>query len=109
MMGSFILENVEAGFIFELMFAINEFELEELTNKLETRLIDTKASWLKELFSLVYRTIFSKNNFTKLNNFATILLSNDEVLDSIRPYKKILDEKLWKDIDQHLLSPKRPV
>ncbi|RHZ81727.1 hypothetical protein Glove_117g122 [Diversispora epigaea] len=35
--------------------------------------------------------------------------SADEVRDSIRPYKKILDEQLWKDIDQHLLFPNQSV
>ncbi|RHZ81694.1 hypothetical protein Glove_117g45 [Diversispora epigaea] len=174
------------------MLATNEFEFEELTNKLETHLIDTKASWLKTHFSLVYRSIFSKNNFKKLENFCNDIvvkypnlifdtddfaslpesalvsllkrndlqmkevkiwnyvikwgisqnralptnldewskenfltlkttlqqclphiryfhLSGDEVLDSIRPYKKILDKQLWKDIDQHFLSPERPI
>ncbi|RHZ81682.1 hypothetical protein Glove_117g242 [Diversispora epigaea] len=186
------LENVETRFIFDLMLAANEFELDELTNKLETNLIDTKASWLKTYFSLVYRNIFSKNNFKKLENFCNDIvvkypnlifdaddftslpesalvsilkrddlqmkeikiwdsvikwgisqnpalptnldewnkktfltlkitlqyclpyiryfhLSADEVIDSIRPYKKILDKQLWNDIDLHLLSPKRPV
>ncbi|RHZ81579.1 hypothetical protein Glove_117g57 [Diversispora epigaea] len=36
-------------------------------------------------------------------------LSADEVRDSIKPYKKILDKQLWKDIDRHLLSPERPI
>ncbi|RHZ81871.1 hypothetical protein Glove_117g207 [Diversispora epigaea] len=63
------LENTETRFIFDLMLATNEFELGELTFKLETYLIDTKASWLKTHFSLVYRTIFSKNIFKKLENF----------------------------------------
>ncbi|RHZ43534.1 hypothetical protein Glove_1033g6 [Diversispora epigaea] len=38
-------------------------------------------------------------------------LSADEVKDSIRPYKNILDKELWKDISQHyhLSSPKKPV
>ncbi|RHZ81904.1 hypothetical protein Glove_117g86 [Diversispora epigaea] len=186
------LENAETRFIFDLMLATNEFELEELTNNLETHLIDTKASWLKSHFSLVYRSIFSKTNFKKIENFCNDIvvkypnlifdtddfaslpesalvsllkrddlqmkeieiwnyvikwgisqnpalptnldewskenfltlkttlqqclphiryfhLSVDEFLDSIRPYKKILDKQLWKDIDQHLLSPERPV
>ncbi|RHZ43285.1 hypothetical protein Glove_811494g2 [Diversispora epigaea] len=186
------LENVETKFIFDLMLATNEFEFEELSNELETHLIDTKASWLKSHFPLVYRTTFSKNNFKKLEkychdivakypnlifdsddfaslpesslvsllkrnnfqmkevkiwdyvikwgisqnpalptnldewsreNFLTLKttlqqclpyiryfhLSINEVLDSVRPYKKILDKQLWKDIDQHLLSPTRPV
>ncbi|RHZ81681.1 hypothetical protein Glove_117g243 [Diversispora epigaea] len=36
-------------------------------------------------------------------------LSADEVRDSIRPYKKILDKQLWKDIKYHLSSPKKRV
>ncbi|RHZ81865.1 hypothetical protein Glove_117g209 [Diversispora epigaea] len=36
-------------------------------------------------------------------------LSSDEVKDSIRPYKKILDKQLWKDINYHLSSPKRQI
>ncbi|RHZ52593.1 hypothetical protein Glove_460g63 [Diversispora epigaea] len=27
----------------------------------------------------------------------------------IEPYKKILDKQLWKDINQHLLIPDRPI
>ncbi|RHZ81692.1 hypothetical protein Glove_117g42 [Diversispora epigaea] len=189
------LENVETRFIFDLMLATNEFEFEELSNELETHLIDTKASWLKTHFPLVYRTTFSKNNFKKLEKFCNDIvvkypnlvfdsddfaslpesalvsllkrddlqmkevkiwdyvikwgisqnpalptnldnldewtqenfvslkttlqqclphvryfhLSVDEVLDSIKPYKKILDEQLWDEINQHLLSPERPV
>ncbi|RHZ87609.1 hypothetical protein Glove_33g154 [Diversispora epigaea] len=63
------LENVETKFIFDLMLVANEFKLEELTNKLETILIDTKASWLKTHFSLVYRSIFDRQNFKKLENY----------------------------------------
>ncbi|RHZ89566.1 hypothetical protein Glove_13g79 [Diversispora epigaea] len=62
-------ENVETRFIFDLMLAANEFELKELTNKLETHLIDTKASWLKTYFSFIYRTIFRENTFKKLENY----------------------------------------
>ena len=51
------------------MLIANEFELDELSNKLETILIEDKASWLKTHFSLVYRTIFVKENFKDLENF----------------------------------------
>ncbi|RHZ87576.1 hypothetical protein Glove_33g200 [Diversispora epigaea] len=57
------LEKAETRFIFDLMLIANEFELVELSNKLETILIEDKASWLKTHFSLVYRTIFVKENF----------------------------------------------
>ncbi|RHZ60540.1 hypothetical protein Glove_352g41 [Diversispora epigaea] len=57
------LENVETKFIFDLMITANEFEIEELTKKLENHLIETQSSWLKSHFSLVYRSIFSGNSF----------------------------------------------
>ncbi|RHZ86538.1 hypothetical protein Glove_50g64 [Diversispora epigaea] len=69
------LENVKTRFIFDLMLAANEFELDELTNKLETHLIDTKASWLKTYFSLIYRTIFSKSNFKNLENYCNDIIT----------------------------------
>src|SRR6185436_10258786 len=40
-----------------------------LTKKLENYLIETKSSWLKSHFSLVYRSIFSGNNFKDLEKF----------------------------------------
>ncbi|RHZ89585.1 hypothetical protein Glove_13g122 [Diversispora epigaea] len=69
------LENVETRFIFDLMLAANEFELKELTNKLEILLIDTKASWLKTYFSLIYRTIFNENNFKNLENYCNDIIA----------------------------------
>ncbi|RHZ82479.1 hypothetical protein Glove_109g165 [Diversispora epigaea] len=63
------LENVETRFIFDLMLAANEFELAELSKKLETILIEDKAPWLKTHFTLVYHTIFVKENFKNLENF----------------------------------------
>ncbi|RHZ81729.1 hypothetical protein Glove_117g126 [Diversispora epigaea] len=42
------------------MLATNEFELGELTSKLEIHLIDTKASWLKHIF---------KKNIKNLENY----------------------------------------
>ncbi|RHZ89613.1 hypothetical protein Glove_13g178 [Diversispora epigaea] len=69
------LENVETRFIFDLMLTANEFELNELTNKLENHLIDTKASWLKSYFSHIYRTIFNENNFKNLENFCNDIIA----------------------------------
>ncbi|RHZ83327.1 hypothetical protein Glove_97g94 [Diversispora epigaea] len=56
------------------MLAANEFELNELTNKLETLLIDTKAYWLKIYYSLIYRSIFNLNNFKKLKNYCNDII-----------------------------------
>ncbi|RHZ76294.1 hypothetical protein Glove_199g138 [Diversispora epigaea] len=63
------LKNKKTKFIFDLMIAADEFEIKELTQKLENNLIETKSSWLKSHFSLVYRSIFSGNNFKDLEKF----------------------------------------
>ncbi|RHZ57824.1 hypothetical protein Glove_383g12 [Diversispora epigaea] len=63
------LENCKTRFIYDLMLASDEFELEELTNKLENLLIETKAFWLRIHFSFIYHFIFCRNNFKKLENF----------------------------------------
>ncbi|RHZ60538.1 hypothetical protein Glove_352g44 [Diversispora epigaea] len=69
------LENVETRIIFDLMKAANEFEIEELSKKLENHLIETKSSWLKSHFSLVYRSIFSENNFKDLEKFCNDIIA----------------------------------
>ncbi|RHZ72486.1 hypothetical protein Glove_242g88 [Diversispora epigaea] len=186
------LENIESRFIFDLMLIANDFEFEELANKLEILLIETKGSWLKTHFSLIYHSIFSNTNFKKLEKFCNDIvtkypnlifdaddfislqesalvsllkrddlqmkevkiwdyvikwgiaqnptlpsnpkewtkenyitlkttlqqclpnvryfhLSGAEVLDAIKPYKKILDKQLWEDINQNFLDPDRPI
>ncbi|RHZ75453.1 hypothetical protein Glove_213g61 [Diversispora epigaea] len=179
--GTVGLENCETRFIYDLMLVADEFEFEELTNKLETLLIETKGSWLRTHFSFIYHSIFSRNNFEKLKNFCndiivkypnlifdandftslkesaliSLIKRNDfqieencsnvysstnlddwtkenfltqkttlqqclphiryfhisgiEVLNKIEPYKKILNKQFWKDINQHLIAPERPV
>ncbi|RHZ70451.1 hypothetical protein Glove_271g33 [Diversispora epigaea] len=67
-------EKVETRFIFDLMITANEFEIEELTKKLENLLIETKSSWLKSHFSRVYRSIFNGNNFKNLEKFCNDII-----------------------------------
>ncbi|RHZ59920.1 hypothetical protein Glove_360g59 [Diversispora epigaea] len=66
---------VETRFIFDFMLAADKFELDELSKKLETLLTETKASWSKTYFSLVYYTIFEKQNFKDLENFCNNIVS----------------------------------
>ncbi|RHZ87601.1 hypothetical protein Glove_33g181 [Diversispora epigaea] len=68
------LEKAETGFIFDLMLMANEFELLELSRKIEIILIEDKASWLKTHFSFVYRSIFVKENFKDLENFCNNII-----------------------------------
>ncbi|RHZ48286.1 hypothetical protein Glove_553g23 [Diversispora epigaea] len=186
------LESVETKFIFKLMLIADDFELEELANKIENYLIETKATWLRTHFFMVFHNIFDRKNFNNLLNFCNDIISKhpnlifensdfnslpesalvfllkrnnlqmkevkiwdyvikwgisqnpnlptnlgewsteniiklkttlqqclphiryfhlsaDEVKDSIRPYKKILDKQLWEDINHRLSTPRRPL
>ncbi|RHZ65292.1 hypothetical protein Glove_318g34 [Diversispora epigaea] len=71
------LENIEARFIFDLMLAANEFDLEEFTNKLETFLINSKSIWLRNNFFLIYHSIFDKNDFKKLEKFCNYFVARN--------------------------------
>ncbi|RHZ55688.1 hypothetical protein Glove_411g33 [Diversispora epigaea] len=63
------IKNTDTKTIYELMFNANELELKELSGKLESYLIESKASWLRTYFSLVYRSIFDSNEFNDLKKF----------------------------------------
>ncbi|RHZ75470.1 hypothetical protein Glove_213g88 [Diversispora epigaea] len=73
-------ENCETIFIYDLMLAANEFELEELTNKLEI-LIETKVRTILEnwknfvMISVKYpNLIFYADDFTSLEEPALVSL-----------------------------------
>ncbi|RHZ86288.1 hypothetical protein Glove_52g108 [Diversispora epigaea] len=63
------IENTDTKTIYELMINSNELELEELSAKLESYLIESKASWLRTHFFFVYHSIFDSNVFTNLKKF----------------------------------------
>ncbi|RHZ73216.1 hypothetical protein Glove_232g80 [Diversispora epigaea] len=63
------IENTDTKTIYELMVNANELELKELSRKLESYLIESKASWLRTHFSLVYHSIFGSNEFKGLKKF----------------------------------------
>ncbi|RHZ89140.1 hypothetical protein Glove_18g36 [Diversispora epigaea] len=63
------IENIENKIVYELMIVANEFEFEELSEKLESYLVESKASWLRTHFSLVYHSIFDSNKFKSLKQF----------------------------------------
>ncbi|RHZ78475.1 hypothetical protein Glove_164g4 [Diversispora epigaea] len=82
------------------MLAANEFELDELTNQKETLLIDTKASWLKKYFSLIYQNycndiiakhpniIFENSDFAPLSESALVSLLKRDGL-------QMVEVKIW--------------
>ncbi|RHZ73587.1 hypothetical protein Glove_230g162 [Diversispora epigaea] len=184
-------ENMDNRTIYDFMVVANELEFEELSEKLENHLIESKASWLRTHFTFVYHSIF-KHKFKNLEKFCndivvkhpsiifesseftslheSVLTSilkrddlqmkesevwdylikwgtaqnptlpakleewsdenmmtlkatlqkclpliryfhipNSDVVYKIKPYKKILDKKLWNDLKQHLMLPDHPV
>ncbi|RHZ75125.1 hypothetical protein Glove_217g32 [Diversispora epigaea] len=156
-------------------FILPDHPFEELSEKLENHLIESKASWLKTHFTFVYHSIFKNNKFQNLEKFCNDIivkhpniifesaeftslhesalisilklgtarnptlpkklekwsdenfftlkttlqqclpliryfyLSNQDFIDKIKPYKKILDKQLWNDLKQHLILPGRPI
>ncbi|RHZ44366.1 hypothetical protein Glove_736g9 [Diversispora epigaea] len=60
------IKNIETKTIYESMIVSNELEFEELSEKLESYLVESKASWLRTHFSLIYHSIFNSN---KCNEF----------------------------------------
>ncbi|RHZ64804.1 hypothetical protein Glove_320g143 [Diversispora epigaea] len=64
--GIVTIENLETKIIYELMIVANELEFKELSEKLESYLVESKASWLRTHFSRVYHSIFDSNKCNEL-------------------------------------------
>src|SRR4051794_22168089 len=59
------------------MVNANELELKELSAKLESYLIKSKASWLRAHFSLIYHSIFDGNEFKGLKKFYNDIIAKN--------------------------------
>ncbi|RHZ75126.1 hypothetical protein Glove_217g33 [Diversispora epigaea] len=67
--------------IYDFMVVANELEFEELSEKLENHLIESKASWLKTHFTFVYHSIFKNNKFQNLKKFCNdIIVKNPSII-----------------------------
>ncbi|RHZ85376.1 hypothetical protein Glove_66g130 [Diversispora epigaea] len=72
--------------------------------------------WTQKLILPEELKEWSRENFTTLKTTLQQCLpliryfhiTNSDVMDKIRPHKKILDEQLWNDLKQHLILPDRP-
>ncbi|RHZ44358.1 hypothetical protein Glove_736g10 [Diversispora epigaea] len=72
------IKNIETEIIYELMIVANKLEFEELSEKLESYLVESKASWLRTHFSRIYRSIFNSNRcneFKGLKQFYNDIIS----------------------------------
>ncbi|RHZ70840.1 hypothetical protein Glove_266g8 [Diversispora epigaea] len=70
------------------------------TSTLPTNLDD----WITENFFILKTTLQQC-----LPHIRYFHLSSAEIVDKIKPYKKILKKKLWGDIKLHLMVPDRPI
>ncbi|RHZ73586.1 hypothetical protein Glove_230g165 [Diversispora epigaea] len=67
-------ENMDTRTMYDLMVVANELEFEELSEKLENHLIESKASWLRTHFTFVYHSIFKHNKFKNLKKFCNDII-----------------------------------
>ncbi|RHZ69088.1 hypothetical protein Glove_290g35 [Diversispora epigaea] len=63
------IENIETKIIYKLMIVANELEFEELSEKLKSCLVESKASWLRTHFSHIYHLIFDSNKCNEFKDF----------------------------------------
>ncbi|RHZ82385.1 hypothetical protein Glove_109g14 [Diversispora epigaea] len=140
--GGVNFENLETKIIYELMIVANELEFKELSEKLESYLIESKASWLNftSLQEAALISILEKDNLQleeikiwdyvikwgiaqNPKNFKTLKvslqqclpliryfhISEKDVWEKLKPYRKILGTQLWDDLQQHRIFPNQPV
>ena len=55
----------------------NELSLQELITYLESYLIENKANWMEQHFSLINQTSFEHDSFLELQKFCTDLMSRE--------------------------------
>ncbi|RHZ73655.1 hypothetical protein Glove_230g127 [Diversispora epigaea] len=67
-------ENMATRTMHDLMIVANDLEIEELSEKLENDLIESKASWLRTHFALVYHSIFKHKKFKNLKKFCNDII-----------------------------------
>ncbi|RHZ82508.1 hypothetical protein Glove_109g383 [Diversispora epigaea] len=73
--GKFSLEKLENSFLFDFLIASNELELDELTEHLQSHLVNNNSSWLRLNFAQVYRTSYQVKNFKIIQDFCNNIIA----------------------------------
>ncbi|EXX54588.1 hypothetical protein RirG_233070 [Rhizophagus irregularis DAOM 197198w] len=78
------LKNYDNLDIIKIMVAASELNLQELVIYTQSFLINYKADWMEQNFSLVYQTSFENDSFLELQKFCTDLMSKnpDKIFNS---------------------------
>src|SRR3954452_16470915 len=75
--GKLSLEEYDASDIIKILFTARELRIHELIPYLQTFLIEKKANWMEQNFSLIYQTSFENDSFLKLQKYCTELISKE--------------------------------
>ncbi|GBC27171.2 BTB/POZ protein [Rhizophagus irregularis DAOM 181602=DAOM 197198] len=75
--GKLSLEECDTLDIIKILMAASELSLQELIPHLQSFLINNKASWMEQNFSLIYQTSFENDSFLELQKFCTELMSKE--------------------------------
>ncbi|CAB4421472.1 unnamed protein product [Rhizophagus irregularis] len=109
------LKNYDNLDIIKIMVAASELNLQELVIYTQSFLINYKADWMDQNFSLVYQTSFENDSFLELQKFCTDLMSKnpDKIFKSLDfssiPEKilisliqidnlKMIEIKVWENV-----------
>ncbi|RHZ44428.1 hypothetical protein Glove_726g2 [Diversispora epigaea] len=103
------IENIETKIIYELMIVANELEFEELSEKLGSYLVESKASWLRTYFSHIYHSIFDNNiiNSTESVQKEVAENSNKRQLDFDEPSTDCLHDTITPQSKKRKMTTNR--
>ena len=69
------MEEYDTSDIIKILVAASELSLQKLVVYLQSFLIENKANWMEQNFSLIYRISSVNDSFLKLQKFCTNLIS----------------------------------
>ena len=80
------MEEYDASDTIKILVAASELNLQELITYIQSFLIQNKANWMEQNFSLTYQTSFENDSLFELQKFCTKLMSKEP-------------EKIFKSLD----------
>ncbi|CAB4427795.1 unnamed protein product [Rhizophagus irregularis] len=75
--GSLSLDECDTSDIIKILVTASELSLHELISHLQSFLINNKASWMEQNFTLIYQISFENDAFLELQKFCTKLMSKE--------------------------------
>ncbi|CAB4403740.1 unnamed protein product [Rhizophagus irregularis] len=75
--GSILLKGYDISDIIKILIASSELGLQELITHLQLFLIENRKNWMKQNFSLIYKTSFENDSFLKLQDFCKEFIFNE--------------------------------